>query len=94
MGQLRMMVVLLTDFDNDGVPDTKDRCPRVKGIKANNGCPEIKKEEQEVINTAFDNLEFISGKAIIKDESKASIKALADLLIKKPTWKLRIAGTY
>jgi len=40
-----------------------DMCPTIPGIQQNNGCPEIKKEEQEVINKAFDNLEFETGKA-------------------------------
>lgn len=28
------------DSDNDGVPDSEDVCPRVKGTKANKGCPD------------------------------------------------------
>ena len=80
------------DSDNDGVPNKTDKCPNTPGPASNNGCPELKKEEQEVLNTAFDNLEFESGRAIIKDESYPSLQALAELLQKKPTWKLRISG--
>lgn len=82
----------LDDADSDGVPDAKDKCPNTAGLIENDGCPEIKKEEQEILNTAFDNLEFQSAKAIIKDASYPSLQALAELMVKKPTWKLKISG--
>ncbi len=58
----------------------------------NNGCPVIEEEDQEIINTAFDNLEFELGKAIIKESSYESLEELANLLIRKSDWKLKIAG--
>ena len=42
--------------------------------------------------TAFENLEFESGKDIIKDVSFPSLEELANLLIKKGEWKIIIAG--
>lgn len=57
--------------------DKYDLCPSVAGVAVNNGCPEIKKEEQEVINKAFANLEFETGKSIIKEASKVSLNELA-----------------
>jgi len=80
------------DSDADGVLDKDDKCPLTPGVAANNGCPEIKKEEQEVLNTAFSNLEFQSGKDVIKAESFESLSKLADLMKKKPEWMLKIAG--
>lgn len=80
------------DIDNDGVKDNEDKCPSIPGTIKNKGCPEIKKEEQEILNTAFDNLEFESARAVIKDESYPSLQALAELLIKKSEWKLKISG--
>ena len=58
----------------------------------NQGCPEIKEEEQEVLNTAFENLEFETGKDVIKERSFSSLNDLADLLIKKEDWKIQISG--
>lgn len=81
-----------TDTDGDGVLDKDDQCPNVVGIPENFGCPEIKEEEQEIINTAFENLEFESGKDVIRNSSFPSLVELAELLKKKPEWKLRIAG--
>ncbi len=52
----------------------------------------LTKEEQEIIKKAFDNLEFESGKDIIRTSSYASLDELAALLKKKPGWKLKISG--
>lgn len=80
------------DTDGDGVLDKDDDCVNVPGDPANKGCPVIAQEEQEILNTAFENLEFQTAKAIILPESFESLDALADLLIRKPTWRLIIAG--
>ncbi len=80
------------DTDGDGVLDKDDECVNIPGLVENNGCPKIEEEEQEIINTAFENLEFESGKAIIKDVSYESLEGLAELMIKKAEWKIKIAG--
>ena len=80
------------DTDGDGVLDKDDDCVNVPGVPENNGCPKIEVEEQEIINTAFDNLEFETSKAVIKESSYESLEKLAELLIKKSDWKLKIAG--
>lgn len=80
------------DTDGDGITDNEDQCPTVKGVIENKGCPKIEEAEQEIINTAFENLEFGSGNAIIQTSSYESLNALADLLKKKKDWKLQIAG--
>ena len=80
------------DTDNDGVLDKDDKCPNTPGPVSNQGCPEIDKEVQEILKTAFDNLEFETGKDIIKPESIPSLTELAQVLVKKPEWKLQIAG--
>ena len=80
------------DSDNDGLLDKDDECPNTPGPKTNKGCPVIEKEVIEVLKTAFDNLEFEVGKDIILAESFSSLDELAEVLIKKPTWKLEIAG--
>ena len=81
-----------SDLDGDGVFDKDDRCPQTPGVVENAGCPEIKKEEQEVLKTAFDNLEFETGKAVIRNISYESLDNLADLLVKNESWKLQISG--
>lgn len=80
------------DLDGDGVTDNLDRCPKTPGPAENEGCPVLEKEQEEVIQTAFDNLEFETASAIIKSSSYEYLYKLADLLDKNPTFKLRIAG--
>ena len=80
------------DTDEDGILDKDDKCPSVYGPVENQGCPIIEEEVKEILKTAFDNLEFETGKAIIKDESIPSLTELAEVLLKKEGWKLQIAG--
>jgi outer membrane protein OmpA-like peptidoglycan-associated protein len=49
-------------------------------------------EEQAIVKKAFDNLEFATGKDIIKKESLPSLDELAALMKKYPGWKLKIEG--
>ena len=81
-----------TDTDGDGILDKDDECPNVPGVIENNGCPLIEKEDLVIINTAFSNLEFITGKAIISNQSLSSLDELADLLNKKVEWKILLSG--
>lgn len=80
------------DTDEDGVLDKDDKCPNTPGPKDNEGCPVIADTVQEILNTAFENLEFETGKDVIKLESIPSLTELADVLVKKPEWKLQISG--
>jgi len=81
-----------TDTDNDSIPDKDDKCPETPGPVSNQGCPEIEEEVQEILKTAFDNLEFETGRSKIKAESIESLNELAEVLVKKPEWGLQIAG--
>lgn len=80
------------DTDNDGVLDKDDDCPNTAGPSSNKGCPVIEKEIEEILKTAFNDLEFENGKDIIKITSFASLDELAEVLKKKPTWGLQLAG--
>jgi outer membrane protein OmpA-like peptidoglycan-associated protein len=80
------------DSDKDGLLDKDDDCPNTPGPKTNKGCPVIEQAVIEVLKTAFDNLEFESAKDIIFETSKPSLNELAEVLKKKTTWKLEIAG--
>ena len=80
------------DTDEDGVLDKDDKCPSTPGPVSNDGCPEIEKEVEEILKTAFDNLEFETAKDIIKEASKPSLSELAEVLLAKEDWGLQIAG--
>lgn len=82
----------LKDQDYDGIIDRLDHCPQTPGDSSNGGCPVLEEEEEEIIEFAFKNLEFETGKAIIKPESFPSLDALAELLNTKNTWRLILKG--
>jgi outer membrane protein OmpA-like peptidoglycan-associated protein len=82
----------IRDTDGDGVQDKFDQCPKTPGPAENFGCPKIEEEDQAILNTAFSNLEFETGKDIIKEDSKDELDQLSDLLNKKTEWKLSLTG--
>ncbi len=92
------------DSDGDGLPDPQDNCPFDVGPVSNKGCPvkitqapvvipaKLTEEEQEIINKVFSNLQFETGKAVIKESSFASLDALALMMNKRTSFKLNIDG--
>ena len=93
------------DADGDGLIDKLDSCPQVAGPASNNGCPvvekvekkepvkvQLTKEEEEVINKVFKNLEFETGKSVIRNVSFNSLDELSALMLKKPKFKLLVDG--
>jgi outer membrane protein OmpA-like peptidoglycan-associated protein len=80
------------DTDGDGVHDGIDFCPKTPGPAENNGCPVIEKEEKEVLARAFSDLEFETGKAVIKAVSYPSLNELATLLKTKEGWNVMLSG--
>ena len=80
------------DKDGDGVFDKDDACPTIPGLPENKGCPKLEKKELETIKYAFENLEFETGKDIIRTHSFPSLNSLAALLVSKPSYGLKIEG--
>ncbi len=91
------------DRDLDGVPDKYDECPDTYGAKENKGCPLVKvdekekaaqltQQEQEVLKSAFDNLQFETGKSTISPSSFGSLDTLALILNKKKEFRLYVSG--
>jgi outer membrane protein OmpA-like peptidoglycan-associated protein len=79
------------DTDGDGILDKDDACPNVFGVIENHGCPALSKKELETVKYAFDNLEFETGKDVIRTKSFLSLNALAKLLVDKG-YGLKIEG--
>lgn len=93
------------DTDQDSVYDYVDKCPLQKGTVANNGCPEVEKvqviakpvvqltpEEQKILQDVFEDLEFATGKSVIKAVSFPSLNKLATLLVTKRSYSLKVSG--
>ncbi len=73
-------IVLKTDVNTLGKENEKD-VPIKLDLK-----------EAAIVKKAFSNLEFLSGKDVIKTESFASLDELAGLLLKKTDWRLKVTG--
>lgn len=85
------------DKDGDGVADKDDKCIDVVGPASNNGCPVttapvLTKIEEKIIFTAVADLQFESGKSIIKAYSFDSLDELAALMVKRPELTLILSG--
>ena len=50
------------DTDGDGIVDSKDDCPTVKGTKANNGCPEPLDSDNDGVIDKKDDCPYVKGK--------------------------------
>jgi len=76
------------DSDNDGVLDSKDKCPATAaGVIVNAyGCAKEEKAEIKV------NVEFASGKTVVDGAYRAQLSELADFLKAHPTTTAVIEG--
>ncbi|MGB3617053.1 MAG: OmpA family protein [Catalinimonas sp.] len=92
-----------SDRDLDGIADPQDECPTQYGSLENNGCPlvpvtsndrlvNLTPDEQEVLRSAFEDLEFATGKADIQRASTKSLDALAEVLRQKQNYRLKVEG--
>lgn len=84
------------DTDGDGVDDRNDSCANQAGVLKCKGCPPpliLSDSQQRILEKAYANLEFASGKDVIKKSSFASLNALAKLLIAQQNdWQIRLSG--
>lgn len=70
----------------------KPELTKMKQEEAKDVVIKLNKEEEEILKKAFDNLEFETAKAIIRENSLGSLDELASLMQKKPNWRLKISG--
>jgi outer membrane protein OmpA-like peptidoglycan-associated protein len=65
---------------------------KIKEMEEKDVAIKLTVEEAKVLKKAFNNLEFETGKEIIKPESLPALDELAVLMKKKPEWKLKLTG--
>jgi len=75
------------DTDGDGIPDSKDDCPEVKGSSANGGCPEIVKKAIE-----YKNIQFEFNSSVLKTSSYAVLDVIAAGMKNFPDTKFQLDG--
>ncbi len=76
------------DSDNDGVTDSKDKCPNTtEGTKVNAyGCAEAEKA------TVHLNVQFPTGKAVVTSGYDSDLRDLAKFMEEHPVTKVEIQG--
>ncbi len=77
------------DTDKDGIPDSKDKCPEVAGIAANNGCPEVKAPEPTF---NYSNLQFEFNSSVLKTSNYEILDQIARELKAYPNVRLMVNG--
>jgi len=77
---------------NHGCPEQKVEVIEPKKQAVEPIKPEITKAEEEIIAEVFKNLQFETGKSIIRQSSFVSLNELVNLLKRKPNYKLLIEG--
>ena len=80
------------DSDGDGLIDPDDKCPQEAGPVSNQGCPEIKEEDQEVLRVAMRDVQFETGKATLLNESLQVLDQIVEIMDRYRSYKLRISG--
>ena len=85
-------VVGCPDADDDGVADKDDECPEAAGEVANAGCPGVSAAAKRTLSTATQNVEFETGKDVLKASSFRILNQVAEILEAYPEYHLRIVG--
>jgi len=80
------------DTDGDGLHDGVDACPERIGTAAKKGCPELKKEEKEVLEFATRAVQFETGQAQLKEESKEILDQIVAIIVRYSGYRLSISG--
>ena len=86
------------DADSDGVCDGLDHCPHTpQGLRVYpNGCPiEVTEKEVQLLDTGtirLANVQFDTGKSILKPASFAVLDSVVVILRQYPTLKIEIGG--
>ena len=80
------------DTDGDGTHDGIDKCITLKGPGSNDGCPDIKVEDQERLDYAAKAVQFETGKAVLRPDSYRNLNEIADILKRYPRYRLKISG--
>lgn len=105
-GEIAQIQADLRDDDGDGVPNKFDKCPNTpSGVQVDgSGCPitvkhetkviekiVVTEEDKKVVDEAIKNLEFETGKSVIRPSSYESLDKVAAILIEK-NFSLKLSG--
>ncbi len=82
----------IPDTDGDGVNDEEDKCINEKGPASNFGCPVISEEIIKKVNTAAQNIFFVTGSSKLLAKSFPKLNDVVKILNDNSTYKVQIDG--
>ena len=80
------------DSDGDGIKDIDDKCPKTRGAPERKGCPMVSDEEREILDLVLRNLYYNTDSDVIRMEAIPYLDKLAELMVKRVDWKIRMKG--
>lgn len=80
------------DSDLDNVPDNIDKCPQQAGTIENKGCPNVKEETNRIFTQAMRDIQFETGKDIIRKQSFTILDKIVKIMNENPAYNLIIEG--
>jgi outer membrane protein OmpA-like peptidoglycan-associated protein len=80
------------DRDGDGIADKNDKCPDEAGPKDNNGCPIPKEKIEKELKMGAEQIQFETGKSVIRKESASSLDKIIALMNEYPNSKFTVEG--
>ena len=82
----------IPDTDGDGVNDEEDKCINDKGPASNYGCPVISEEIIRKVNTAAQNIFFVTASSKLLAKSFPKLNGVVTILKENPSYKVQIDG--
>lgn len=79
------------DTDGDGVPDSVDACPNQRGLRVNDGCPEVRRIGP-LWELPITSISFAEGTATISAQDYGGLNQLAQLMKQDESFKIELNG--
>jgi outer membrane protein OmpA-like peptidoglycan-associated protein len=83
---------IIEDKDGDGVLDKFDNCPTEKGLKSNNGCPEVSETIEKKVLEIANEINYVTNKADLLPASLLKLNELIIILLENPDLNIIISG--
>lgn len=85
-------VPLDSDTDGDGVKDEVDKCPYMKGLPENKGCPVVTRETWVLFYTHLRDVRFATASDSITKSSTSKLDKVARLMQDNKDYILKVSG--
>jgi len=81
-----------TDTDGDGIPDSRDACPKVAGPASNHGCPLPQDPPKKTVNFSTTTIQTFNSKSAVNKESEKTLDEIVTVLKEYPNYDVIVNG--